>query len=172
MAFEIGEKSRIRQTVVMEDYSARVDFRTWVDWQEEYQMLRVAWPVEAAAREAECDIQFGHIGRPVNHNTSWEEAKFEVCAHKWVDLSDADGGLALMNDCKYGYKVWDRILDLCLLRSQNCPCERGDAGEHEFTYSVYPHGPGLWESGVISEGYQLNYPLEEWRDESRKAGPI
>ncbi len=171
LAFETGEKSRIRQTVVMEDYSARVDFRTWVDWQEEYQMLRVAWPVEAAAREAECDIQFGHIGRPVNHNTSWEEAKFEVCAHKWVDLSDADGGLALMNDCKYGYKVWDRILDLCLLRSQNCPCERGDAGEHEFTYSVYPHGPGLWESGVISEGYQLNYPLEEWRDESRKAGP-
>ncbi len=171
LVFEIGEKSRIRQTVVMEGHSARVDFRTWVDWQEEYQMLRVAWPVDAAAREAECDIQFGHIGRPVTHNTSWEEAKFEVCAHKWADISDADGGLALMNDCKYGYKVWDCILDLCLLRSQNCPCEGGDAGEHEFTYSIYPHGPGLWESGVISQGYQLNYPLEVWMGKSGGASP-
>lgn len=161
--YDVGERSHIRQTAVLEEYSARVDFRTWVDWQEEYQMLRVAWPVDVAAREAMCDIQFGHIGRPVSHNTSWEEAKFEVCAHKWADLSDADGGLALMNDCKYGYKVWDRVLDLCLLRSQNCPCERGDVGEHTFTYSIYPHGAGLWESGVIEQGYALNYPPEVWR---------
>lgn len=165
-AYEVGERSHIRQTAVLDAHSARVDFRTWVDWQEEYQMLRVAWPTAVAAREAKCEIQFGHIGRPVSHNTSWEEAKFEVCAHKWADLSDADGGLALMNDCKYGYKVWDRILDLCLLRSQNCPCERGDAGEHEFTYSIYPHGPGLWESGVIGQGYALNYPVEVWREKS------
>lgn len=161
--YDVGERSRIRQTAVLEEYSARVDFQTWVDWREEYQMLRVAWPVDVAAREAMCDIQFGHIGRPVSHNTSWEEAKFEVCAHKWADLSDADGGLALLNDCKYGYKVWDRVLDLCLLRSQNCPCEHGDAGEHTFTYSVYPHGPGLWESDVIGEGYALNDPIEVWR---------
>lgn len=157
--YDIGKKSRITQTAVLHDFSARIDFETGVDWQEEYAMLRTAWPVEAVTREAKCGIQFGHIGRPTHHNTSWDEAKFEVCAHGWVDMSDANGGLALLSDSKYGYKVWDRVLDLCLLRSQNCPCEQGDRGWHSFTYSVYPHGGGVWEGGVIRESYCLNEPL-------------
>ena len=67
------------------------------------------------------------------------------------------GGLALLNDCKYGYKLWDNVLDLCLLRSQNCPCEHGDIGKHSFTYAVYPHGGDVWDGGVVREGYCLNY---------------
>lgn len=157
--YELGEHSSVTQTAVLLPFSARVDFITRVDWQEEYEMLRTAWPVVAVTGEAQCDIQFGHIGRPTHRNTSWDEAKFEVCAHKWADISDAAGGVALLNDCKYGYKVWDNVLDLCLLRSQNCPCEKGDRGVHSFTYAVYVHGAGLWDSGVIKEGYCLNQPI-------------
>lgn len=159
LTYAIGENSRIYQTAVMTAGSGRVDFETRVDWQEEYRMLRTAWPVDVVAQEARCDIQFGHIGRPLHRNTSWDEAKFEVCAHKWADISDHGGGLALLNNCKYGYKVWDGILDLCLLRSQNCPCEQGDIGIHEFTYGVYPHQGDVWEGGVVRQGYLLNYPL-------------
>ena len=159
LSFRIGEKSRMEQQVVMYPDSARVDFETMVDWQEEYQMLRVKWPVDVVADSAACEIQFGHVDRPTHRNTTWDAAKFEVCAHKWVDMADRSGGLALLNDCKYGYKIWDNVLDLCLLRSQNCPCEQGDVGEHTFTYAIYPHGGDAWEGGVIREGYRLNYPV-------------
>ncbi len=160
MTFRIGEHSSLVQTVSLKENSARVDFQTAVDWQEEYRMLRVRWPVDVVAESAACDIQFGHVFRPTHHNTTWDEAKFEVCAHKWADVSDRTGGLALLNDCKYGYKLWDCVLDLCLLRSQNCPCEHGDLGTHSFTYAVYPHAGDVWDGGVIREGYCLNYPLE------------
>ena len=159
LSFRVGEKSRLEQRIVMRPDSARVDFETTVDWQEEYRMLRVKWPVDVVADSAACEIQFGHVNRPTHRNTTWDEAKFEVCAHKWVDMADRSGGLALLSDCKYGYKIWDNVLDLCLLRSQNCPCERGDIGEHAFTCAVYPHGGDAWEGGVIREGYRLNYPV-------------
>lgn len=159
MELRVGN-SHIRQTVSLEAHSPRVDFSTQVEWQEEYRMLRVSWPVDVVTEHAACEIQFGHINRPTHRNTSWDEAKFEVCAHKWADMSDRNGGLALLNDCKYGYKLWDRTLDLCLLRSQNCPCEHGDLGVHRFTYAIVAHGADVWDGDVIRQGYLLNYPPE------------
>lgn len=159
LTFALGEASRMEQEVVLGPLSARADFHSAVDWREEYQMLRVKWPVDVVADSAACDIQFGHVNRPTHQNTTWDAAKFEVCAHKWADLADRSGGLALLNDCKYGYKVWDNALDLCLLRSQNCPCEKGDIGSHTFTYSAYPHGGDVWSGGVVREGYRLNDPI-------------
>lgn len=157
--FTIGN-STIKQTVSLKDNSARMDFATEVDWQEEYQMLRVDFPTSIVTDHANCEIQFGHIQRPTHQNTSWDEAKFEVCAHKWVDIADGAGGLALLNDCKYGYKIWNNTLDLCLLRSQNIPCENGDRGTHNFTYSLYPHTEDVIKGNVVKEGYELNYPID------------
>ena len=122
-------------------------------------MLRVSFPTSIVTDHATCEIQFGHLDRPTHHNTSWDEAKFEVCAQRWVDMTDAAGGAALLADCKYGYKVWDNVLDLCLLRSQNCPAEHGDIGEHAFTYALLPHDGDAYDGGVIAEGYRLTYPL-------------
>ena len=158
--FRVGERSTLTQQIILYPNSARVDFRCRVNWQEEYQMLRVQWPVDVVAENGSCEIQFGHVKRPTHQNTTWDQAKFEVCAHKWADLSDRSGGLAVLNDCKYGYKIWDQMLDLCLLRSQNCPAERGALGHHSFTYAVLPHGGDVWDGGVIREGYSLNYPIE------------
>ena len=157
--FTVGAASKIEQRIVLDDHGVSVRFETTVDWQEEYQMLRVAFPTEIVTDHAACEIQFGHIDRPTHANTSWDEAKFEVCAHKWVDLQDASGGLALLNDCKYGYRVRNNVLDLCLLRSQNCPAEHGDRGTHSFTYAICPHVGDAWTGGVIAEGYRLNTPL-------------
>lgn len=158
--FRVGEKSALTQEAILYPDSARVDFRCQVDWQEEYQMLRVQWPVDVVAETGSCEIQFGHVKRPTHSNTTWDQAKFEVCAHKWADLSDRSGGLAVLNDCKYGYKLWENMLDLCLLRSQNCPAEGGDLGHHSFTYAILPHKGDAWDGGVIREGYSLNYPIE------------
>ena len=161
LTFAVGASSTVRQRIVLEADSACVRFETEVDWREEYQMLRVAFPTSVVTDRASCEIQFGHIERPTHHNTSWDEAKFEVCAHKWVDMADAAGGLALLSDCKYGYKIWDNTLDLCLLRSQNCPAQHGDRGTHTFTYAICPHTGDAWAGGVIAEGYRLNTPLIE-----------
>lgn len=157
--FTVGN-STIHQTVTLKENSSRLDFETEVDWQEEYQMLRVAFPTSIISDHAACEIQFGHLSRPTHQNTSWDEAKFEVCAHKWVDMSDHGSGIALLNDCKYGYKIWDNTLDLCLLRSQNCPSEYGDRGKHYFTYSLFAHTGDVILGNVVKEGYALNYPID------------
>ncbi len=99
------EQSTLEQRIVLTAGSRRIDFITTVNWQESHKMLRTSFPTSLFATEATCDIQFGSIKRPTHRNTSWDMAKYEVCAHKWVDLSQWDYGVALLNDCKYGHKV-------------------------------------------------------------------
>ena len=119
-------------------------------------MLRTAFPLTVRSPEALFDIQYGYISRATHNNTSWETAQFEVCAHKFADLSDAAGGAALMNDCKYGYRVKDNILDLTLLRSPKHPDFYADMGEHIFTYSFYPHSGKMSDSMVQESAAALN----------------
>lgn len=152
--------SELNQRIILTMGSRRIDFVTDVDWREKQKMLRTSFPVKVSATEAVCEIQFGNIKRPTHRNTSWDMAKFEVCAHKWVDLSQGDYGVALMNDCKYGYKLRDNILDLNLLRSSNYPGIEADHGTHEFTYSLFPHLGDYVDGGVVKAGYELNVPLK------------
>ena len=119
-------------------------------------MLRVTFPTAIRAAEARCDIQYGYITRPTHRNTLWDFARFEVAAQRYVDIADANGGAALLNDCKYGYKLLDGVLDLNLLRSPENPDPEADLGHHSFTYSFLPHEGGLVGSEVIQEAACLN----------------
>ena len=85
-------------------------------------------------------------------------ARFEVAAHKYADLSDNGYGVALLNDCKYGYKVLENVIDLNLLRSPTHPDPDADLGHHEFTYSLLPHTGDLIRSDVQDQAIQLNQP--------------
>jgi alpha-mannosidase len=152
-------KSRLDQEVVLFAGSRRVDFVTTVDWRESDSMLRTSFTPAVSAREASCDIQFGSIRRPTHTDTSRDFAKFEICAHKWIDISDGSYGVALLNDCKYGHRVHGNVLDLNLLRSPHYPDPVADRGEHRFTYSLYPHAGDHVAGGVIRAGYELNVPL-------------
>ena len=96
--------------------------------------------------------------RPTHRNTSWDWARFESCAHKWVDLSEGDYGVSLLNDSKYGHDIHDNVIRLTLLRSPTFPDPQADQGEHRFTYSLLPH-PGDWRSGTARAAYGLNDPL-------------
>ena len=162
--------SNLTQDIIITAGSKRIDFKTWVDWYQSDQMLRTSFPVDILATEATCDIQFGSIKRPTHKNTSWDWAKYEICAHKWVDISQRDYGVALLNDCKYGYKVFDNVLDLNLLRSTNYPGIKIDHGYHEFTYSLLPHFGDHISGGVIQEGYNLNVPLSVLPIEDKQSG--
>jgi alpha-mannosidase len=156
--FKIGD-SEICQDIYLTAHKKRLDFITKVEWKEQHRMLRVAFPVAIQSAQASFDIQYGYIRRETHRNTSWERAKFEVVGHRYADLSAREYGVALLNDCKYGYKVKDNVLDLNLLRSPRNPDPDADQGAHEFTYSLLPHLGDLIRSDVMSEAAQLNQPV-------------
>jgi alpha-mannosidase len=152
-------RAHLVQEIRLAAGSARVDFDTRIDWQEEHALLKVAFPVAVRSPRATFEIQFGHVERPTHRNTSWDQARFEVPAHKWVDLSEGDFGVALLNDSKYGYDVLGSTLRLSLLRAPKHPDPTADLGSHHFTYSLLPHAGTLSASPVPFAGYDLNVPL-------------
>lgn len=149
--------SKVSQQIIL-GHGKRLDFKTKVNWDEAHKMLRTKFPIETHATEATFDIQYGYIKRFTGRNTSWDMARYEVAAHRYVDISDSQYGAALLNDCKYGYKVHNQVLDLNLLRSPKFPDFSADIGEHEFTYSLLPHIGDLIESNVINNAAILNQP--------------
>ncbi len=109
--------------------------------------------------KATYEIQFGNVERPTHYNTSWDWAKFETVAQKWVDLSERDYGVSLLNDCKYGHDIKDNVIRLTLLKSGIDPDPVADQGHHEFTYSLLPHQGDWYEGGTTQAAHELNYPL-------------
>jgi alpha-mannosidase len=137
----------------------RVDVKTDVDWHEKHILLKVAFPVSAHNDNATFEIPFGSIQRPTTRNNPAEQAQFEVPAERWADISDGKHGFSLLNDCKYGYDAKGNVLRLSLLRSPEWPDPHADEGQHEFTYSLYPHGGSWQDAQTIRGGYELNYKL-------------
>jgi alpha-mannosidase len=150
------------QRISLTNSSDRLDFDTVIDWRERRVLLKAAFPVDILSPAATYEVQWGHVQRPTHRNTSWDWARFEVCAQKWVDLSEGNYGVALLNDCKYGHDIHDNVLRISLLRAPTAPDPDADRGEHRFTYSLLPHtiedGDPVFGS-VVSEAYVLNDPL-------------
>ena len=152
-------RSTLWQRVYLGENARSLRFETTVDWQETKKMLRVDFAPNVFADEATCDIQFGSIKRPMGDNNSHEWAKYEVCAHKWIDMSERKFGVAILNDCKYGHRAKGGIISLNLLRSQMYPCVDQDKGTHTFTYAIMSHVGDVFDGGVAAEAYALNKPL-------------
>ncbi len=162
--------SRVEQRVSLAAGASRLEFETEVDWHESHQLLKVAFPVAVHAPTATYEIQFGHLPRPTHASTSWDFARFEVCAQQWADLSEGDYGVALLNDCKYGYDVQGHVLRLSLLRAPTWPDPTADRGHHRFTYALLPHPGDLRAGRVVEEARELNDPLTAVAT-PRHAGP-
>ena len=152
--------STIIQDMIFYRDSRRIDFQTEADWQETQKLLKTAFYTDIHSVKATYDIQFGHVERPTHWNNSWDWARFEVCGHKWADLSEYGYGVSLLNDCKYGHSIKDNAIKLSLLKSAIFPDTTADKGEHKFTYSLYPHIGGFIEGGTIKEANQLNLPAQ------------
>jgi alpha-mannosidase len=151
--------SRFSQRMVLDAGSRVLRFECDVDWQEEHKLLKVAFPVAVRSSRATYEIQFGHVERSTHANTSWDQARFEVCGHRWADLGEAGFGVALLNDCKYGYDIRGSVMRLSLLRAPTHPDPTADRGAHRFTYALMPHPGDLREAGVIAAAEDLNVPL-------------
>ncbi len=152
-------QSQIEQNIVINAGSRRIDFKTEVDWQERNRLLKVSFPMNIKSPRASYETQFGHVERATHHNTSKDTGEYEVPAQKWADLSESDYGVALLNDCKYGYDIKGNVMRLSLLKSATSPDPEADRGVHQFTYSIIPHRGSLQDGEVIEESYGLNAPL-------------
>ena len=150
--------SEFTQSISLSYNSARLDFETFIDWHEKHILLKVAFPVDILSPTATYEIQWGNVERPTHRNTSWDWARFETCAHKWVDLSEGGYGVSLLNDCKYGHDINKNVMRLSLLRGTTLPDPVADQGEHQFTYSLFPH-KGRWNAETVASAYSLNDPL-------------
>ncbi|RRD93525.1 alpha-mannosidase [Clostridiales bacterium COT073_COT-073] len=154
--------STITQWITIYAHTPRIDFETEIDWKEKQILLKAAFPVDIHAEKAVYDIQLGNVERPTHWNTSWDTAKFEVCGHKWADLSEYGYGVSILNDCKYGHDIKDNVMRLTLLKSAIIPNEDADREVHNFTYSLFPHSGDFRVGGVVPEAYFLNQPLHSY----------
>jgi alpha-mannosidase len=153
-------RSSLTQVVSLAAGSPVLELATTVDWHEDHRLLKAAFPVDVRAARATFEVQYGHVERSTHENTSWDHAQYEVCAHRWADLSEHGFGVALLNDCKYGYDVKGDVLRLSLLRASTMPDPVADRGEHRFTYALLPHGGSFAEAGVVQRAAELGITPE------------
>ncbi len=173
--------SYIKQKVSLQKDDLLIRFDTFVDWRDKETMLRTSFQHDICASDVVCDIQFGNVRRPLTNNTTWEMAKDEIPAHKWIDISDGETGLALITDSKYGYCAKDNRLELNLIRSAEyggCKFMYGDTpkGEynhdftdqctHTFSYALYWHKGDYKNADVIKKAYEYNIPLSIYKGTS------
>ncbi|MDR3689747.1 MAG: glycoside hydrolase family 38 C-terminal domain-containing protein [Fimbriimonas sp.] len=154
--FELGRSSKLTQDIVFHATTGRVDFDTRVDWHEKYQFLKVGFEPDILAETALHEIQFGHVQRNSHDNTSQDRAQFDVCAHKWTDISENGYGIAFLNDCKYACTVKAGEYRLSLIKAGRHPDSRGDEGIHRFSYAMLPHGVDFGVESVVRPAYEFN----------------
>ncbi len=157
--------SRITQTVRVLAGSKRVDVDTEIDWHEREKLLKAAFPLDVHADRATAEIQFGHVHRPTHTNTSWDAARFETYAHRWLHVGEPGYGVALITDSTYGHDVGRSTRDgggttttvrLSLVRAPRSPDPDADQGPHRFSYALLP---GATLAEAVAAGYALNLPL-------------
>ncbi len=157
--YGIGRRSTLRQDMVLNADSLQIAFENVLDWKEKHVILKAGFDLNLLAETARHEIQFGHIERPTHRNQPEDRARFEVCAHKWSDLSESGYGAALLNDCKYGLSVHQNTMRLSLMRSPSRPDLESDQGMHRFSYALLPHEGGFCVEKVVRPAYAFNVPL-------------
>ena len=156
------QDTSIQETMYFYGNSPRVDIRFATDWKEDQIFLKALFPLEINASEATYEIQYGNVKRPTVYNTSWDQARFEVCFHKWMDISEGGFGVSFLNDCKYGVSVEENVVGLSLIKSGNYPNPSADREFHQALYSIYPHMGSWKEAETVREAYLLNNPFKAY----------
>lgn len=139
--------------------SRGIEVENIVDWNEKHKLAKAEFACNVLTRKALCDTSAGFIERDTHKNTTWQQARFETCHHKWADLAETDGGIALINDGKYGIGFDENVMSLSLLRATIRPDVTSDMGMHNFCYMIMPHSKNAVDAGINHIAYQYNVPL-------------
>ena len=152
-------KSQLIQDIILKDDLPYINFVNNIDWNETHKMLRAEFVPGIFSDQVLCDIQFGNIRRSTKTTSKIDFAQFEICAHKYVDVSNDEFGIAVLSDCKYGWRVKEGLISLNLLRSTTYPDKTADRGKHIFSYALMPHKGNAFDAEVIKNAYCYNLPL-------------
>ena len=171
---KISDKSWVKTTVslaaVVGNAPSSIEIDAEIEWQETMKFLKVEFPVDIVNTEASYETQFGIVRRPTHYNTTWDMAKFEVCCHKWADLSEATYGVSILNDSKYGFAVAGNVMRLSLLRAPKAPDAHADMGRHHTRYAMFPHAGSLTEA-TVRKAFEFNNPLSIVGHKQSSASP-
>ncbi|KAF2836234.1 glycoside hydrolase family 38 protein [Patellaria atrata CBS 101060] len=160
---KISDRSWVKTTISLSgacfDDVAYVKLESEVEWRETMKFLKVEFPVNVMNTEASYETQFGIVRRPTHYNTSWDMAKFEVCCHKWADLSENGYGVSILNDSKYGFATVGNLMRLSLLRAPKAPDAHADMGRHHISYAILPHS-GPLDHRTVRTAFNFNNPMK------------
>ncbi|MEM2144618.1 MAG: glycoside hydrolase family 38 C-terminal domain-containing protein [Candidatus Jordarchaeaceae archaeon] len=154
------KKSKIIQYISLYKGLPRIDLRTVIDWKEvadentEAPMIKVAFTPILGISRASFEIPFGYIERVADGT--------EVPALNWVDLSDEEYGVSILNDSKYGFDVKGNTIRMTLIRTSYSPDPTPDQKLHEINYYIYPHKKSWKEALTFRRGYEINCPLKAY----------
>ncbi|MDN5857769.1 MAG: glycosyl hydrolase-related protein [Pseudonocardia sp.] len=152
------------QTITVAPASPRVDCGAEIDWHETETFLKAAFPLDVRAEWSTAETQFGYVRRPTHENTSWDLARFEICAHRFLHVGEPGYGVAIVNDSTYGHDVRRDVrpdggttttVRLSLLRAPRYPDPETDQGRHVLRYALVP---GVDVGGATREGFRINLP--------------
>jgi alpha-mannosidase len=160
------EKSTWKRIIRVFRQSRGIEVENIVDWNERHVLAKAQFDCNVLTRKAVCDTSAGFTERETHRNTTWQQARFEVCHHKWVDMAETDGGIALINDSKYGVGLLENSMSLSLLRATVRPDVTSDIGHHEFSYMIYPHGDDFVKAEINNIAFEYNIPLSKADEES------
>ena len=176
--FGADSGSSVVQTLTLRAGSPALHIETDVDWHETETLLKAAFPLDVKAERSAAETQFGHVHRPTQTNTTWEAAKFEICAHRWLHLEEPGWGVALTNDSTYGHDVTRTIRDdggqtttvrLSLLRAPRYPDPETDQGRHRLRYALVP---GATVTDAVREGHRINLPERSVHGSGQAVSPL
>ncbi len=153
------EKSTWTRNIRLFRNSRGIEVENIVDWNEKHILAKAQFDCNLLTRKAVCDTSAGYIERETHRNTTWQQARFEVCHHKWIDMGETDGGIAIINDSKYGVGLLENSMSLSLLRATVRPDVTSDLGHHEFSYMIYPHGDDFIKAEINKIAIEYNVPL-------------
>ncbi|KAK4498692.1 hypothetical protein PRZ48_009202 [Zasmidium cellare] len=160
---KISDESWIKTTISLSAVTSSsptsyVEVAAEVEWRETMKFLKVEFPTNVKNTEASYETQFGLVKRPTHYNTTWDMAKFEVCCHKWADLSEHGYGVSVLNDSKYGFATVGNLMRLSLLRAPKAPDAHADMGRHHIKWAILPHEGGL-DHRTVRAAFEFNNPL-------------
>lgn len=153
------EKSKWQMIIRLFRDSRGIEIENIVDWNEKHKLVKAEYGCNVLSRELVCDTSAGIIRRETHRNTSWQQARFEVCHHKWCDMAEQGGGVALINEGKYGVSAEGSTMALSLLRATIRPDPTSDMGTHNFCYMIYPHAGDAVSAEINNIAFEYNVPL-------------
>lgn len=164
-----GRDSSLTEEIRLSPGSRQVVLDIDIDWHERQRLLKLAFPLDIKADASTSEMQFGHVERPTHQNTSWDAARYEICAHRWIHVGEPGYGVAVLNDSTYGHDVTRDVdgqghpsttVRLSLVRAPLFPDPQADQGRHRLRVALRP---GASIGDAVTEGYAFNLPARTVR---------